>query len=66
VASYDNKKGLKLWGEGRQIAFGGSERLMHTGTGRGGCPQHLTPNSRVGNEGKTLDGQLASGDLFGG
>ncbi len=66
MARKDNKEGLKLWVEGLQIASRGSEGRMHNGLGRGGRQQHLTPNSRVRKEGNTLDGQWASGDLFGG
>ncbi len=42
----------------------GSQGRIHKGLGRGGCQQHMAPNRRVGKEGNTLDGQLASGDHF--
>ena len=64
MARKDNKKGFKLWCGVRETSIGGSQGGIHKGIGRGGYHEHMAPNRRVGKEGNTVDGQLASGDLF--
>jgi hypothetical protein len=44
--------------------MGGSQGGIHKSIGRGGYHEHIALNRRVREEGNTVDGQLASRDLF--